>query len=175
MPTELSSSFWLAQLQLLPDLGVALILSMVIGLEPQFRRKQAGVRTHALVGIGSALFLLVSKYGFSDLLGDPGIGLDPSRVAAQIVSGIGILGAGIIVVRSEAVRGLTTAASIWLIAAVGMACGGGLFILAVAVTAGHFLVVFVGPRLSRLRRRTGRLERWVEYRDGAGLLRDIVT
>ncbi|WP_152361988.1 MgtC/SapB family protein [Microlunatus speluncae] len=175
MPTDLSSSLWLAQVQLLPHLGVALILSMVIGLERQFRGKQAGVRTHALVGIGSALFMLVSKYGFSDLLGDPGIGLDPSRVAAQIVSGIGFLGAGIIVFRSDAVRGLTTAASIWLTAAVGMACGGGLFILALAVTASHFLVVFVGPRLSRLRRRTQRSELWVEYRDGAGLLRDIVA
>ena len=119
MPFDLSSSLWLAQLQLLPGLVVALILSMAIGLERQFRGKQAGVRTHALVGIGSALFMMVSKYGFNDLLGDPGIGLDPSRVAAQIVSGIGFLGAGIIVFRSDAVRGLTTAASIWLTAAVG--------------------------------------------------------
>jgi len=175
MPSEFPQSWWTEQLIMLPGLGVALLLSMLIGLERQFRGKEAGVRTHALVGIGSALFMLVSKYGFGDLLQQSGISLDPSRVAAQIVSGIGFLGAGIIVFRSDAVRGLTTAASIWLTAAVGTAAGAHLYLLAAAVTLGHFVVVLVGPRLSRLRPRALRSELWVEYRDGQGLLRDVLT
>ncbi|QGN35031.1 MgtC/SapB family protein [Microlunatus sp. Gsoil 973] len=165
---------WSLQFARLPELGAALVLSMAVGFERQFRGKQAGVRTHALVGLGSALFMLVSKYGFADLLGTTGIGLDPSRIAAQIVSGIGFLGAGIIVFRSDAVRGLTTAASVWLTAAIGMACGGSLFALAGVVTAAYFLVVFVGPLLSRLTHPVGSAELQIEYRDGQGLLRDIV-
>jgi len=153
---------------------VALLLSMAIGLERQLRSKQAGVRTHALVGLGSCLFMLVSKFGFTDLMGDAGIGVDPTRIAAQIVSGIGFLGAGIIVFRSDAVRGLTTAASIWLTAAVGMAAGGKLFILAALVVAAHFFVVAIGPRFSRLRRARGQSELSVQYVDGRGLLREIV-
>ncbi|SDS97002.1 putative Mg2+ transporter-C (MgtC) family protein [Microlunatus soli] len=165
---------WALQFERLPELGVALVLSMAVGFERQFRGKQAGVRTHSLVGLGSALFMLVSKYGFADLLGDQGISLDPSRIAAQIVSGIGFLGAGIIVFRSDAVRGLTTAASIWLTAAIGMACGGSLFVLAGVVTVAYFIVVLVGPLLHRLTHRDGAAELQIEYRDGQGLLRDIV-
>lgn len=164
---------WSLQFHRLPELGVALLLSLAIGFERQLRGKQAGVRTHALVGLGSALFMLVSKYGFADLLGQQGIGLDPSRIAAQIVSGIGFLGAGIIVFRSDTVRGLTTAASIWLTAALGMACGGSLFVLAGVVTVAYFLVVLLGPWLHRLTRR-GEAELQIEYRDGQGLLRNIV-
>lgn len=171
---EFDRSLWLLQLQMLPELGAALLLSMAIGLERQLRSKQAGVRTHALVGIGSALFMLVSKYGFQDMIGQPDISIDPTRVAAQIVSGIGFLGAGIIVFRADAVRGLTTAASIWLTAAIGMACGGQLFLLALVVTLCHFLVIIVGPRLNLLRRQTSRSELVIEYLDGRGLLRDIL-
>lgn len=174
MPALQADLQWSLQIHRLPELAVALVLSMAVGFERQFRGKQAGVRTHALVGLGSALFMLVSKYGFADLLGVHGIGLDPSRVAAQIVSGIGFLGAGIIVFRSDAVRGLTTAASVWLTAAIGMACGGSLFVLAVVVTAAYFLVVFVGPVLHRMTHPIGSAELQVEYRDGQGLLRDIV-
>jgi putative Mg2+ transporter-C (MgtC) family protein len=165
---------WSLQLHRLPELAVALVLSMAIGLERQFRGKQAGVRTHALVGLGSALFMLVSKYGFADLLHVHGVVLDPSRVAAQIVSGIGFLGAGIIVFRSDTVRGLTTAGSIWLTAAIGMACGGSLFVLAGVVTLAYFLVVILGPKLQQFARPAAAAELQIEYRDGHGLLRDIV-
>lgn len=127
------------------ELGLAFALSSLIGLEREWRQKSAGLRTHALVGTGAALFLLVSKYGFSDVLG-PHVTLDPSRVAAQIVSGIGFIGGGLIFVRGDAVRGLTTAAVVWVTAAVGMACGAGLPLLALAVTGGHFIVAFVFPR-----------------------------
>jgi len=131
----------------LGELGSAFVLSSLIGLEREWRQKSAGLRTHTLVGTGAALFVLVSKYGFTDVLGSHVI-LDPSRVAAQIVSGIGFIGGGLIFVRGDAARGLTTAAIVWVIAAIGMACGAGLPLLPVAVTAGHFIVVFVYPRLA---------------------------
>ncbi|UJP08979.1 MgtC/SapB family protein [Microbacterium sp. KUDC0406] len=166
-------SIWLLQLQVLPEIAVALVLSMAIGLERQLRSKNAGVRTHSLVGVGSCLFMLVSKYGFVDVLGVDAVSVDPTRVAAQIVSGVGFLGAGLIVFRSDAVRGLTTAASIWLVAAVGMAAGGRLFIIAAVVVGCHYLIIAVGPRLNRLRRRSEAVL-YVEYPDGLGVLRAVI-
>ncbi len=124
------------------ELVLALILSSLIGLERELRMKSAGLRTHALVGVSAALIMLVSKYGFTDILSKYEIVLDPSRVAAQIVSGIGFIGGGLIFVQRDIVRGLTTAAIIWLTAAVGMACGAGLPLLAIFVTGAHFLVVY---------------------------------
>jgi MgtC family len=122
----------------LAELALAFILSASIGLEREIRQKSAGLRTYTLVGFSSALVMLVSKYGFTDILESGRIVLDPSRIAAQIVSGIGFIGGGLIFVRKDIVRGLTTAATVWLTAAVGMACGAGLPILAIAVTFGHF-------------------------------------
>ncbi|HET6510506.1 MAG TPA: MgtC/SapB family protein [Baekduia sp.] len=159
----------------LGELGLAFLLSSLIGLEREWRQKSAGLRTHALVGVGSALFLIVSKYGFSDVLGDHVI-LDPSRVAAQVVSGLGFIGGGLIFVRGDAVRGLTTAAMVWMTAAIGMACGAGLALLAVVATALHFVVALGYPALA------GRLPRSryvgyglrVVYADGQGILRDVL-
>ncbi|GAB2943614.1 MgtC/SapB family protein [Nonomuraea fastidiosa] len=159
----------------LGDLGLALLLSAAIGLEREIRQKSAGLRTHTLVGFASALIVLVSKYGFADVLGGD-VALDPSRVAAQIVSGIGFIGGGLIFVRRDAVRGLTTAAVVWLTCAVGMAAGAGLWLPAIAVTVGHFLVVFAFPPL------TGRLPRSkyaqtplrLTYLDGRGVLRRVL-
>ncbi len=102
------------------ELGLGLLLSAVIGLEREVRQKSAGLRTHSLVGVGAALFMLVSKYGFNDVLRTGQVIVDPSRVAAQIVTGIGFIGAGLIFVRRGSV-GLNTAASVWVIAAVGAA------------------------------------------------------
>src|ERR1700710_3000608 len=115
-------------------LGLALVLSAAIGLDRELRQKSAGLRTYTLVGVGSALFMLISKYGFFDVLVENEIVLDPSRVAAQIVSGIGFLGAGLIFVRRDSVRGLPTAAGVWLTAAVGAAAGASLAGLAIATT-----------------------------------------
>lgn len=132
------------------QLVLAFILSAIIGAERQLRQKSAGLRTYAIVGLGAALFVLVSKYGFSDvLLTIHGrVQFDPSRVAAQIVTGIGFIGAGLIFVRRRGeVEGLTTAAIVWLTAAVGMACGAGLPLLAVAVVAMHLIIVFLLPFL----------------------------
>ena len=110
-------------------LSIALLLGGVIGLEREFRSKDAGFRTHFLVALGSALFCLVSQYGF-------GVELkDSSRVAAQVVSGIGFLGAGTIIFQKNVIRGLTTAAGLWVTAAIGLACGTGMFLAAVITTA----------------------------------------
>lgn len=132
------------------ELGSAFLLSAAIGLEREVRHKSAGLRTYTLVGTTAALFLLVSKYGFMDVLAKELVVLDPSRVAAQIVTGIGFIGAGLIFVRGDRVKGLTTAATVWLVTAVGMACGAGLLLLALAVTLAYFVVAFVFPVVLRL-------------------------
>ena len=100
-------------------LGVAAVLGALVGLERERLEWAAGMRTHALVSLGSALFMVVSIFGFSDILNERHVILDPSRVAAQVASGIGFIGAGTIIFRREVVKGLTTAASIWAVAAVG--------------------------------------------------------
>lgn len=130
------------------ELGLALLLSLLIGVERETRQKSAGMRTHMLVGVGSALFMEVSIHGFAGAAGLPDTSFDPSRVAAQIVSGIGFIGGGLIFVKRDAVRGLTTAATIWLTCAIGMACGGGLPLLAIGATGVHFLVVRGLPLLT---------------------------
>jgi putative Mg2+ transporter-C (MgtC) family protein len=158
------------------ELGLAFGLSALIGLEREWRQKSAGLRTHTLVGVGAALFVLVSKYGFSNILGE-GVVLDPSRVAAQVVSGIGFIGGGLIFVRGDAVRGLTTAAIVWVTAAIGMACGAGLALLALVATAIHFLVVLGFPWLAAALPRSRYIGYGlrVVYEDGRGILRDVLT
>jgi putative Mg2+ transporter-C (MgtC) family protein len=159
------------------ELGAAFVLSMVIGVEREIHQKSAGLRTHTLVGVGAALFMLISKYGFNDVLVPGRIVLDPSRVAAQIVSGVGFLGAGLIFVRRDSVRGLTTAAAVWVTAAVGAACGAGLIVLGVAATVIYFVVATLFPYLSRrLPRSSFKLSVIrVRYPDGQGVLRQILA
>lgn len=116
---------------------VAAILGGMIGLEREYRAKEAGFRTHFLVALGAALFMIISAHGFADVLAGPGnIRLDPSRIAAQVVSGIGFIGAGTIIFQKNenAVRGLTTAAGVWVVAAIGLACGAGMYMVAVSST-----------------------------------------
>src|SRR6202451_2846739 len=132
----------------LAELTLALVLSSLIGLEREFRAKSAGLRTHTLVGVAAALIMLVSKYGFGDTIIKYAVVLDPSRVAAQIVSGIGFIGGGLIFVQRDVVRGLTTAAIIWLTAGVGLGCGAGPPLLALYVAGAHFLLMFGFARLS---------------------------
>ncbi len=132
------------------EIGWAFLLSASIGLEREYRQKSAGFRTYTIVGTAAALFLLISKYGFTNVLSAGTVVLDPSRVAAQIVSGIGFIGAGIIFVRQDRVRGLTTAATVWLVTGIGMACGAGLPLLALAATLAYFVVAFIFPWILRL-------------------------
>jgi putative Mg2+ transporter-C (MgtC) family protein len=158
------------------ELGLAFGLTSLIGLEREWRHKPTGLRTHTLVGVGAALFVIISKHGFNDVLG-PDVVLDPSRVAAQIVSGIGFIGGGLIFVRGDAVRGLTTAAIVWMTTAIGMACGAGMALVAVVATAGHFVVVLVYPRLLAAlpRSRHVSFELRIVYEDGRGILRKILA
>jgi putative Mg2+ transporter-C (MgtC) family protein len=162
--------------QQLAELGTALVLSALIGLEREFRQKNAGLRTHTLVGFGAGLFMLVSKFGFFDVLEQGRVVVDPSRVAAQIVSGIGFIGAGLIFVRRDNVQGLTTAASVWVTAAVGAACGAGLTMLGAAATVGYFFIAFglrpVTHRLSGSSSTTSLVR--VRYVDGRGTLREVL-
>ncbi|WP_022916657.1 MgtC/SapB family protein [Ruania albidiflava] len=156
-------------------LAVAFVLCALIGIERQVRQKAAGFRTHVLVGMGAAGFTLVSAFGFSTVLGED-VNLDPSRIAAQIVSGIGFLGAGVIFTRRDVVRGLTTAATIWVAAAVGMAAGAGMVSLAFFLTALHLLaVVVIGPVVRKIPTRDHNRVLRVRYLDGAGVLRDILA
>ena len=149
----------------LAELTLAFALSALVGLEREIRQKSAGLRTHTLVGVSAALFMLVSKYGFMNILENGRVMLDPSRVSAQVVSGIGFIGGGIIFMRRDVVRGLTTAASIWLTAALGMACGAGLPVLAVATTGGYLVIMpKLVRRLPRSRRRA--TEIYITYEDG---------
>ena len=159
----------------LGELLLAFVLSSLIGFERQLRGKAAGIRTQAIVGTSSALFFLVSKYGFTDVLSGHVV-LDPSRVAAQIVSGIGFLGAGIILTRRGAVRGLTTAASVWETAAIGMAAAAGLWLLAIAVTALHFVIAYGFQLITRpiAGGRDTQVEVDIAYADGRGLLRELL-
>lgn len=115
-------------LEISSRLAVALVLGGVIGLEREYRSKEAGFRTHFLVSLGSALFCVVSQYGFG------ADNADAARVAAQVVSGIGFLGAGTIIFQKNMVRGLTTAAGLWVTAAIGLACGTGMYLAALAAT-----------------------------------------
>jgi putative Mg2+ transporter-C (MgtC) family protein len=157
------------------ELALAFGLSSLIGIEREWRQKSAGLRTHTLVGVGAALFLIISKYGFTDVLGSHVV-LDPSRVAAQIVTGIGFIGGGLIFVRGDAVRGLTTASVVWMTAAIGMACGAGLAVLALVATAAHFIVVLAYPRLTSAlpRSRYVGFSLRIVYEDGRGILRQIL-
>ncbi len=154
------------------ELGLALLFSSLIGLERELQQKSAGLRTHTLVGVGSALFMEVSIHGFGAVADLVGARQDPSRVAAQIVSGIGFIGGGLIFVRRDAVRGLTTAATIWLTCALGMACGGGLPLLGAAATLVHFLVVRGFPVITRRMALVpgDRVELHLAYRTRKGLL-----
>jgi len=125
--------------EVLLRLFVAAALGGAIGVERELRERQAGLRTHLVVSVGAALFTLVSAYGFNDF----GARVDPTRIAAQIVSGIGFLGAGAIIRQGLSVRGLTTAASLWLVAAIGMASGAGYWDGALIATLGALLTL--GP------------------------------
>lgn len=133
-------------------------LTGLIGLERELRERAAGLRTHMLVGVGAALFTVVSAYGWSDFVFERtgGTILDPTRIAAQIVTGIGFLGAGAIIRQGLSVRGLTTAAGLWVVAAIGMAAGAGFYSAALIGTG--IVLVGLGPI------------RWLE---GAPLIRDL--
>ena len=152
----------LSELELILRLLLAAMLGAVIGIEREWRDRTAGLRTHMLVCLGSAAFTIVSAYGFHDWYqtlpaGErPNLVSDPTRIAAQIVTGIGFLGAGAIFRSDDGVRGLTTAASLWMMAAIGLAAGAGYYELAVATTVLMLLILVslrqVSGRINRMNR-----------------------
>lgn len=134
------NNFNLSNEELIIRLFVAAILGGLIGWDRERKDGVAGLRTHMLVCVGSTLIMIVSAFGFKDVLGQPNVTLDPSRIAAQVISGIGFLGAGtILFLRPQVIRGLTTAAGLWSVAGVGLAVGGGLYLAAIVAT----LIIFV--------------------------------
>ena len=140
--------------EMIMRIAIGGLLGALIGLERHLRAKEAGVRTHFLVGLGSALFMVISQFGFGDAER-----FDAARVAAQVVSGMGFLGAGLIIFHKNSVRGLTTAAGIWVVSAIGLACGAGMFWVAAAVAvmavvcleAMHFVLRRYDRRQMRIR------------------------
>ncbi|WP_053142947.1 MgtC/SapB family protein [Erwinia billingiae] len=135
-------------MDLLLRIALSGALGGLIGLERQLRAKEAGLRTHILVGIGSAMFMIVSKYGFDDIIAQTHIGLDPSRIAAQVVSGMGFLGAGTIIIQKQVVKGLTTAAGLWVTAAIGLVIGSGLYEIGIYGTLLALIVLETFRRIS---------------------------
>ncbi len=129
--------------EVLIRLLLAAFLGALIGMERERKDWSAGTRTHMLVGVGACLFMIVSAFGFKDILQYDNVELDPSRVAAQVVSGIGFIGAGaILFLKQGTVRGLTTAAGLWTVAAIGLATGGGMYVAAVATTIIALLILW---------------------------------
>lgn len=129
---------WQNEMWMLVQLIVAVVLGSIIGYEREQAAKPAGVRTHGMVCLGAALFTVISLYGF----GETG---DPARVAAQIVTGVGFLGAGLILHQRGSIQGLTTAASLWVTAAIGVAVGVGMMIMALVTTLLVYLLLRFGP------------------------------
>lgn len=134
------------QLDLALRLTVGLILGAIIGFERELHRQPAGFRTHSLVSLGAALFTIVSAYGF---IGDQ---VDPTRIAAQIVSGIGFIGAGTILQHRGHIRGLTTAASLWSVAAIGTAAGARLYVVAIVGTLLILIILSILDRVETMAR-----------------------
>lgn len=126
--------------ELLLRVLIAGLCGVTIGLERKNRMKEAGVRTHFVVSVGAALMIIVSKYGFQDQIGWSNLSLDPSRVAAGVVSGVGFLGAGMIFMQKNTIRGLTTAAGIWATAGIGMAVGAGMYFIGIGV----MIIIVIG-------------------------------
>lgn len=133
-------------------LVLALIVGAVIGMERKIMHKPAGLRTHALVGLGAALFTIISTYGFLEFGGPPyyRTNMDPARIAAQIVVGVGFIGAGLIFKDENKVSGLTTAASVWLTAGLGTGIGAGMYITSLTAAALGFIALRMGFILKRI-------------------------
>ncbi|MBE7105701.1 methyltransferase [Bacillus cereus] len=132
-------------------IGVAGLLGAMIGIEREIRSKEAGLKTHFLVAVGSALIMVVSKYAFSDVVFEDHMSLDPSRIAAQVVSGVGFLGAGTIIIQKQAVKGLTTAAGLWATAGIGLAIGAGMYVVGVGATILVLIGLEIVSRIFKLR------------------------
>lgn len=166
--------YLLEQLEFLGRLILAGVCGGLIGYERKNRMKVAGPRTHFIVCLASSLMMIISKYGFFDLLTyDADIKLDPSRLAAQIVSGVGFLGAGMIFVHHQAVNGLTTAAGVWATAGVGMAIGAGMYIMGICATVLIILIQILLHKKFRIFRNATAEHIYIHMRDSSEAITDL--
>ena len=149
------------QLIMLGRILLSAVCGFIIGMERKNRGKGAGVRTHIIVAMASALMMIVSKYGFSDMLLTGDTKFDGSRIASQIVSGVGFLGAGMIFVKGHAIQGLTTAAGVWATAGIGMAVGAGMYFIGIASSLALFLIQLILHRNWKFLRREN--EQFLEF------------
>ena len=138
--------------EILGRLLLAALFGGLVGLERERKSWAAGMRTHMMVCVGSALIMMVSSFGFADILGTANVNLDPSRIAAQVVSGIGFIGAGTILFSKQGgtIRGLTTAAGLWTVAAIGLATGGGMYLAAIFTTALALIILWALQPIERM-------------------------
>ncbi|TGY40226.1 MgtC/SapB family protein [Clostridium sartagoforme] len=134
------SEFFTLQLEYLLRLLIAALCGLAIGYEREIKLKDAGIKTHFIVAVGSALVMIISKYGFQDLVGLINISIDPTRIASQVISGVGFIGAGLIFIKEKSIVGLTTAAGIWATAGIGLAIGSGLYFIGLSAT----IIVIIG-------------------------------
>lgn len=140
----------IAREEIVLRLALAAVFGAVIGLERERKDWAAGLRTHMMVCLGAALAMMVSAYGFNDVLDQKNIALDPSRVAAQVISGIGFIGAGsILFLKQGIIRGLTTASGLWTVAAIGLATGGGMYFAAIITTVFAIIILWVLQPIER--------------------------
>jgi len=137
------SGNYIVQFHYLLRLFIAAACGLAIGFERENRMKEAGIRTHFMVALGAALIMIVSKYGFQDQIGWPNTTLDPSRIASQVVTGVGFLGAGMIFMKKQSIKGLTTAAGIWATSGIGLAIGAGLYPVGLEST----FIIIIGQTL----------------------------
>ncbi len=149
------------QLVMLMRILISAVCGFMIGMERKNRGKGAGVRTHIIVAMASALMMIISKYGFSDMVLTGDQKLDGSRIAAQIVSGVGFLGAGMIFVKGHAIQGLTTAAGVWATAGIGMAVGAGMYFIGITSSVAVFLIQLILHRNWKFLRREN--EQFLEF------------
>lgn len=165
--------------EILIRLALASLFGALVGLERERKDWAAGMRTHMMVCVGSSLIMMVSAFGFADILGTDHVVLDPSRIAAQVVSGIGFIGAGtILFLKQGAIRGLTTAAGLWTVAAIGLATGGGMYFAAGATTIAALIILWALQPLERMygrkfKQRTLRITTNLEV-NNIELLKDIL-
>jgi putative Mg2+ transporter-C (MgtC) family protein len=149
MITAANNVWQISHLDLIIRMVLAVILGGLIGLEREWNNHAAGFRTHILVCLGSATIMLLSEYGFSDFVNEANVRIDPSRLAAQVVSGIGFLGAGAILRNGNVIKGLTTAASVWLVAAIGLSVGAGFITGALVCTCLVLISLYVLNKLEK--------------------------
>lgn len=149
MANEVTSPWFIDHTHMLLRMGLALLLGGLIGFEREQSNHAAGLRTNTLVCLGSCLLMMLSMYGFGDFANEPNVRLDPARLAAQVITGIGFLGAGTILFTGKSITGLTTAASLWVVSAIGLAVGAGFYLAAVTATVTVFFILWAMNKVEK--------------------------